>query len=93
MSKRHRNRLPEDFASTLRSWIDTTDWSTLFQDEEGTIPVTEAGQPVRCIRNKGNGEDWIWEPTDPPWTSAIDRGGLRYVEGLLISDRRLYGQT
>lgn len=33
-------------------WFDPSDMSTLFQDREGTVPVTSAGQPVRRIKNK-----------------------------------------
>ncbi|MCC2602536.1 phage tail protein I [Sphingopyxis yananensis] len=34
------------------AWYDPSDLSTLFQDAEGTIPVTEAGQVVGLMRDK-----------------------------------------
>ncbi|HKX55742.1 MAG TPA: hypothetical protein VJN01_06565, partial [Xanthomonadales bacterium] len=37
-------------------WFDTNDFSTLFQDAAGTIPVTGADQPVGLQLDKsGNG--------------------------------------
>lgn len=33
-------------------WYDPSDFSTLFQDAAGTIPVTAAGQPVGLMRDK-----------------------------------------
>lgn len=33
-------------------WWDPSDFSTMFQDSAGTIPVTAAGQPVGLIRDK-----------------------------------------
>lgn len=33
-------------------WYDPSDFSTLFQDAAGTIPVTAAGQPVGMMRDK-----------------------------------------
>lgn len=45
------------FASAEKGfWWDPSDLSTLFQDDEGTIPVTAAGQPVGRMNDKsGNG--------------------------------------
>lgn len=38
------------------AWYDPSDKSTLFQDVEGTVPVTEDGDPVALMRDKsGNG--------------------------------------
>ncbi|UMO76441.1 hypothetical protein DNAM_130 [Pseudomonas phage BroderSalsa] len=47
-------------------WLDIHDLSTLFEDEEGTIPATVDG-PVRLIKDKsGNGHDFKvfrdWKP-------------------------------
>ena len=33
-------------------WYDPSDPSTMFQDAEGTVPITNVGQPVRLIRDK-----------------------------------------
>jgi hypothetical protein len=33
-------------------WFDPSDFSTLFQDAEGKIPVTAVGQPVGLWRSK-----------------------------------------
>jgi hypothetical protein len=41
-------------------WFDTSDFSSMFQDAAGTIPVTAVGQPVGLIRDKsGNGNHII----------------------------------
>lgn len=39
-------------------WFDPSDFTTMFQDEAGTVPVTGTGQNVRKILDKsGNGHD------------------------------------
>src|SRR5690625_3846273 len=41
-------------------WIDPSDLSTMFQDREGTIPVTAPGQPVsRVLDKSGLGQDMV----------------------------------
>ena len=41
-------------------WLDPSDFSTLFQDAAGTIPVTAYGQPVGMVVDKsGNGNNLI----------------------------------
>jgi hypothetical protein len=53
------------------AWYDPSDLSTLFQDSDGTIPVTGIGQPVgRVLDKSGNGNHLI-QPTAvsrPVWT-------------------------
>lgn len=41
----------------LQFWLDAADGSTLFQDEEVTIPAESDGDPVGCWRDK-SGSDW-----------------------------------
>lgn len=59
---RTRSRLRSFYSdSVIRSlnpilWYDPSDWSTLFQDSAGTIPVTAVNDPVGLILDKsGNG--------------------------------------
>lgn len=43
-------------ASEKGYWLDPNDFTTMFQDAAGTIPVTAAGQPVgRWVDKSGNG--------------------------------------
>ncbi|MEM7295612.1 MAG: hypothetical protein AAF330_03150, partial [Pseudomonadota bacterium] len=45
-------------ADDLEAWYDPSDLSTLWQDTEGTVPVTAAGQAVAKVTDKsGNGFD------------------------------------
>lgn len=39
-------------ASVPGAWYDPSDFSTMFEDVSGTIPVTAVGQPVGLIRDK-----------------------------------------
>lgn len=41
-------------------YFDPNDWSTLFQDAAGTIPVTAVGQTVgKMLDKSGNGNHWV----------------------------------
>jgi len=52
----------ELFKDGVGSWIDLTDITTLYQDREGKIPVTEIGQTVRMAYDKsGNGNHFYGE--------------------------------
>jgi hypothetical protein len=44
-------------------WYDPSDFSTMFQDSAGTIPVTAVGQPVGKILDKSGNDNHIDQPT------------------------------
>lgn len=58
-----------------RFWFDPTDLSTLFQDDAGTVPVTQPGDPVgRWLDKSGNGYH-LTQPTAtkrPTWQLDAD---------------------
>ena len=45
------------------AWYDPSDLSTLFQDVEGTIPVTTDGQPVALMLDKSGNDNHATQPT------------------------------
>lgn len=60
-------------------WYDPSDQRTMFQDAEGTIPVTGVGQPVKLIMDKsGNGNDGILLSGNV--TLQQDELGLYYLD-------------
>lgn len=53
------------FASGVQgAWYDPSDFSTLFQDAAGTIPVTATGQPVGKILDKSGFENHLTQATE-----------------------------
>lgn len=64
-------------------WYDPSDWSTLFQDSAGTIPVTAVGDPVGLMLDKSVSLTWIskfstdFSSTPSGWsfTNATISGG------------------
>jgi len=72
---------------TPGAWYDPSDLSTLFQDSAGTIPVTQADQPVGQMRDKsGNGFHLSQSiaAARPLYRSA---GGLHWLEFDGVDDR------
>jgi len=60
-------------------WYDPSDFSTMFQDTGGTVPVTDSGQYVGKILDKsGNGHHAIAMTTKPMLLQ--DEVGLYYLE-------------
>lgn len=52
--------IPDLFIGYEGFWFDPSDFSTLFQDIDGTIPVTDVGQSVKKILDKsGNGNHLV----------------------------------
>jgi hypothetical protein len=49
-------------------WFDPSDMSTMFQDSDGTMPVTEPGQPVGLILDKSKGGTRTRYVSVPPFT-------------------------
>lgn len=48
-------------------WYDPSDFSTLFQDTAGTVPLTATTQPVRLMRDKsGRSNHVTFSGTNPP---------------------------
>lgn len=58
-------------------WYDPSDISTLFQNVEGTIPVTNAGQNVFHIKDKSGNNYHLSSPAGP--TYQIDQNGKGYL--------------
>lgn len=64
-------------------WYDPSDWSTLFQDSAGTIPVTAVGDPVGLMLDKSVSLTWTplfstdFSSTPSGWTmtNATISGG------------------
>jgi len=68
------------------AWYDPSDITTLFQDSEGTTPVTEDGQPVGLMLDKsGNGNHTTQSVSSKrPTYRSID--GLQWIEADGIDD-------
>jgi lysophospholipase L1-like esterase len=63
-------------AGSAGAWYDPSDFSTLFQDTAGTIPVTAAGQVVgKMLDKSGNGLDLV-APSNPlrPTLQVVNGG-------------------
>ncbi len=71
------------------AWYDLTDRTSLFTDLAGTVPVSETGDLVRCIRDKsGNGYDFA--VTDDAYRPSYKRKAMgRYSTGLFGSTHHL----
>lgn len=69
------------FASSEQGvWYDPSDFSTMFQDAAGTIPVTGVGQPVGKILDKsGRGNHATQSTTASRPTLQIDTAGNCYL--------------
>lgn len=62
-------------------WVDTSDFSTMFQDAGGATPVTATGQPVGLIRDKsGNGNDFSQSVSGKRPTLQQDGDGKYYLD-------------
>ena len=63
-------------------WIDPSDFSSMFQDIAGTVPVTAAGQLVGRILDKSGKGNHIVAPADANRpTLQVDGGGKYYLSG------------
>jgi hypothetical protein len=61
-------------------WYDPSDLSTLFQDADGTVPVTAVGQPVGKILDKsGRGNHATQSTTTRRPTLQQDTSGKYYL--------------
>jgi len=60
-------------------WLDPSDFSTMFQEVDGTVPVTREGQRVgRILDKSGNGHYAIFVGTKP--FLLQDEQGLYYLD-------------
>lgn len=59
-------------------FFDPSDITTLFQDTAGTVPVTAAGQSVKCMLDKSGKGHSATQATAPP-TYQVDEGGTGYL--------------
>ena len=74
------NILPIFRLSTQGFWYDPSDFSTMFQDSAGTIPVTAAGQQVGKILDKSPFANHLTQSTEANRpTLAIDALGYYYL--------------
>lgn len=72
-------------------WYDPSDFSTMFQDAAGTIPVTAVGQPVGLILDKRNGINIGSElitngnfiTNINGWTAGSDKSNISWADGKL----------
>ena len=70
------------------AWYDPSDLSTLFQDSDGTIPVTAAGQPVgRMLDKSGRGNHLYQITSTARPTYQLDGLGLPYLSFDGVDDR------
>lgn len=81
------------FSRNIGVWYDATDISTLYQNSNGTNPVTAAGQSVAFIQDKsGNGYNAI-QPTSgfrPIYTIAPKNGVRNVARGAASVDDTTY---
>lgn len=57
-------------------WIDPSDFSTLYQDSDGMIPVTDVGQPIGLILDKSGRGNHLIQPTpNQRPTLGLDENG------------------
>lgn len=61
------------------AWYDPSDFSTLFQDAAGTIPVTAAGQPVGMMRDKSGRGNHATQATATSRPILQTAGGKWYL--------------
>lgn len=63
-------------------WYDPNDLSTMFQDAEGTVPVTTVGQPVGLIRDKSGRNNHAFQtiPENRPTLRQNSVTGANYLE-------------
>jgi len=62
------------------AWYDPSDFSTLFQDAAGTVPVTAAGQSVRLMRDKSGRGNNATAPSDAARpVLQVDASGLWHL--------------
>lgn len=67
-------------SSEQGAWYDPSDWSTLFQDSAGTLPVTAAGQQVgRMLDKSGGGYHMLQPVTINRPILQIDGAGKYYL--------------
>lgn len=60
-------------------WYDPSDFSTLFQDAAGTIPVTAAGQPVGMMRDKSGRGNHATQATPTSRPTLQTAGGKWFL--------------
>jgi hypothetical protein len=66
---------------TQGAWFDPSDFSTMFQDSAGSIPVTGVGQPVGLIKDKsGRGNNAIQATAASRPVLQIDANSKYYLE-------------
>jgi hypothetical protein len=69
------------------AWYDPSDFSTLFQDTAGTVPVTAVGQSVARINDKsGRGNHATQATTAARPLLEQDAGGRYYLKGDGVDD-------
>lgn len=63
-------------------WIDPSDFSTMFQDIAGTVPVTAVGQLVgRILDKSGKGNHFVAPADANRPTLQVDANGKHYISG------------
>lgn len=85
--------LMNDIISTYQNkqmyWYDINDMSTLYQDINGTIPVTDVGQKVALIKDKtGNNNDMIQTNTSQRFILKYDALNKAYYLETSANDSR-----
>lgn len=64
-------------------WLDPSDFSTMFQDVGGTIPVTEVGQIVRRINDKSGNENHFFAASGDVHLQS--NNGMKYLSFMAAS--------
>ena len=69
-----------DVGSSNEIWVDPSDFSTMWQNDARTVPVTAVGQNVRAIRNKGTLGGFFWMETFETAFVLRMLDGVHYLE-------------
>jgi len=69
------------------AWYELRDISTLFQDEEGTIPVTADGQTVSRILDKSGNGNHATQSVSRKRPTYRDVGGVQWLEIDQVDDK------
>lgn len=83
------NNIMLSYKNKQMYWYDINDMSTLYQDINGTIPVTDVGQKVALIKDKtGNNNDMIQTNTNQQFILKYDALNKAYYLETSANDSR-----
>ena len=83
------NNIMLSYQNKQMYWYDINDMSTLYQDVNGTIPVTDVGQKVALIKDKtGNNNDMIQTNTSQQFILKYDAINKSYYLETSAKDSR-----